>query len=72
MINHKRTERIYKEEGLALRIRRRKKMAAIQRVEALTPTRVNERWSMDFVSDALLMSDNYNYRPTTIIITGKS
>ena len=53
VINHKRTERIYKEEGLALRIRRRKKMAAIQRIEALTPTRVNERWSMDFVSDAL-------------------
>lgn len=53
VINHKRTERIYKEEGLALRIRRRKKMAAIQRVEALAPTRVNERWSMDFVSDAL-------------------
>ncbi len=53
VINHKRTERIYKEEGLALRIRRRKEMAAIRRVEALTPTRVNERWSMDFVSDAL-------------------
>jgi putative transposase len=27
MINHKRTERIYRQEGLALRIRRRKKMA---------------------------------------------
>ena len=53
VINHKRTERIYKEEGLALRIRRRKKMAAIQRIEAPAPTRVNERWSMDFVSDAL-------------------
>lgn len=48
VINHKRTERIYKEEGLALRIRRRKKMAAIQRVEAIAPTRANERWSMDF------------------------
>src|SRR3989338_469329 len=53
VINHKRTERIYKEEGLALRIRRRKKMAAIQRSEAPAPTRVYERWSMDFVSDAL-------------------
>jgi putative transposase len=50
---HKRTERIYREEGLALRIRRRKKMAAIQRIEAPAPTRINERWSMDFVSDAL-------------------
>jgi putative transposase len=53
VINHKRTERIYKEEGLSLRIRRRKKMAAIQRIEAPMPTRPNERWSMDFVSDAL-------------------
>ena len=69
VINHKRTERIYKEEGLALRIRRRKKMAAIQRIEAPAPTRVNERWSMDFVSDvlssgrkirALTMVDDYS------------
>jgi len=65
VINHKRTERIYKEEGLALRIRRRKKMAAIQRIEALAPTRVNERWSMDFVSDAL--SSGRKIRALTIV-----
>jgi len=65
IINHKRTERIYKEEGLALRIRRRKKMAAIQRIEALAPTRVNERWSMDFVSDAL--SSGRKIRALTIV-----
>jgi putative transposase len=53
LINHKRTERIYREEGLALRIRRRKKMAAMQRTELPKPGRVNERWSMDFVSDSL-------------------
>jgi putative transposase len=49
VINHKRTERIYKEEGLKLRIRRRKKMAAMQRTETPSPTRANERWSMDFM-----------------------
>lgn len=65
VINHKRTERIYKEEGLALRIRRRKKMAAIQRVEAIAPTRANERWSMDFVSDAL--SSSRKIRALTIV-----
>ena len=65
MINHKRTERIYKEEGLALRIRRRKKMAAIQRSEAPAPTRVNECWSMDFVSDAL--SSGRKIRTLTIV-----
>ena len=65
VINHKRTERIYKEEGLALRIRRRKKMAAIQRIEALAPTRANERWSMDFVSDAL--SNGRKIRALTMV-----
>jgi len=65
VINHKRTECIYKEEGLALRIRRRKKMAAIQRSEAPAPTRVNERWSMDFVSDAL--SSGRKIRTLTIV-----
>ncbi|OGX00439.1 MAG: integrase [Omnitrophica bacterium RIFCSPLOWO2_02_FULL_45_16] len=65
VINHKRTERIYKEEGLALRIRRRKKMAAIQRSEAPAPTRVNERWSMDFVSDVL--SSGRKIRTLTIV-----
>ena len=65
VINHKRTERIYREEGLALRIRRRKKMAAIQRIEAPAPTRVNERWSMDFVSDAL--SSGRKIRTLTIV-----
>lgn len=65
VINHKRTERIYKEEGLALRIRRRKKMAAIQRSGASTPTKINERWSMDFVSDAL--SSGRKIRTLTIV-----
>ena len=65
VINHKRTERIYREEGLALRIRRRKKMAAIQRSEAPAPTRAGERWSMDFVSDAL--SNGRKIRTLTIV-----
>lgn len=51
-INHKLTYRIYQEEGLALRrrYRRRQRSAAtrLQRAHA-----VNERWSMDFVTDAL-------------------
>lgn len=51
--NHKRTERIYKEEGLALSIRRRKKRASVMRIELEKPTRPNEQWAMDFVSDCL-------------------
>jgi len=33
VINHKRTERIYREEGLTLRIRRRKKLASQDRID---------------------------------------
>ena len=53
VINHKRTERIYREEGLALAIRRRKKRASVMRIELNKPTRPNEQWAMDFVSDSL-------------------
>jgi putative transposase len=51
--NHKRTERIYREERLALRIRRRKKLASQGRVEITRANRRNELWAMDFMQDAL-------------------
>jgi putative transposase len=54
VINHKRTERIYREEGLSLRKRRRRKTAAQSRVVFPAPTRPNERWSMDFVTDSIV------------------
>ena len=52
VINHKRTERIYSEEGLALRKKRRRKGAARARETVPSPVRLNQRWSMDFVSDS--------------------
>jgi putative transposase len=52
VINHKRTERIYHEEGLALRRKRHKKGAASARVMLPPPERTNERWSMDFVTES--------------------
>jgi putative transposase len=54
MLNHKRTERIYREEGLSLRRRKRKKMAAQTRIVLPAPTGPNERWSMDFVTDSVV------------------
>jgi putative transposase len=51
--NHKRTERLYREEGLAVRRRRRKRLPAGPRAERPAPARPNERWSMDFVHDRL-------------------
>jgi len=54
VINHKRTERIYHEEGLALRRKRRRKGAAGVRVVLPFPQRINERWSMDFVTESII------------------
>jgi putative transposase len=53
VINHKRTERIYREEGLALRRKRRRKGAAGARAIFPLPQRTNERLSMDFVTDSI-------------------
>lgn len=52
-INHKRTERIYREEGLSLRIRRRKKMASQIRTDIVKPDHPNHIWGMDFMRDSL-------------------
>ena len=50
VINHKRTERIYHEEELTLRRKRRRKGAAGARVSIPSPQRTNERWSMEVSS----------------------
>jgi len=52
-VNHKRVYRIYRTEGLAVRRRRRKRRGSSARAKLPVPTRVNERWSMDFVHDTL-------------------
>ena len=51
-INHKCTERLYQEEGLSLRKRKRKRISHI-RLELPKATRPNQYWAMDFVSDTL-------------------
>lgn len=53
VVNHKRTERIYRESGLSLKMRKRHKRASTVRMELPEPSRPNERWAMDFVSDSL-------------------
>lgn len=52
-INHKQTERLYLEEQLQIIIRRREKAAATLRVLLAYQDRINQRWSMDFMSDNL-------------------
>ena len=65
-VNHKRVYRLYREEGLAVRRKRKGKRAAgAARQPRTTPTRCQERWSMDFVSDAL--SDGRKFRSLNIV-----
>lgn len=53
-INHKRTARIYREMGLQVKKRKRKRIQRIPKIVRPTPTRPNEVWSMDFVHDWLM------------------
>ena len=67
VVNHKRTERIYQEERLTLRIRRRKKLASQGRIEISKAERPDELWAMDFMQDALY--DGRRFRVLPIIDT---
>lgn len=50
--NHKRIERIYREEKLQVPKRKKRKTAYKRKERPAPPVRMNERWSMDFVHDA--------------------
>jgi len=52
-VNHKKVERIYREEGLSLYRRARKKATAVPRVTLPTPARPGVCYAMDFVHDRL-------------------
>ena len=49
--NHKRIERIYREERLQVPKRKRRRISRNRKEKPEGPLRVNERWSMDFVHD---------------------
>lgn len=52
-INHKKIFRLYQRLGLKVRKRGGRKRALGMRVARQRPTKVNQRWSLDFVSDSL-------------------
>ena len=53
-VNHKRVYRLYVQEGLVLRTKKPKRRRSVVARSALPrPTRRNQVWSMDFVSDEL-------------------
>lgn len=53
LVNHKRVERLYRQEGLSPRWRRRRKRLSHLRVVRRVPEAANQRSLMDFVSDSL-------------------
>ena len=65
VMNHKRSERIYGEERLSLRTKRRRRKMPALRIVRPEPTKPNEVWAMDFVSDALY--DCRRFRMLTVV-----
>jgi transposase InsO family protein len=75
LVNYKRVERLYREERLQVRRRKRKKVPVGERQPLLRPTRANEVWSMDFVFDrtaegrvikCLVIVDDATHEPVAI------
>jgi len=65
-VNLKRVRRLYRLEGLQLRLRvRRRKHRALHRGPAPVPSGPAQRWSMDFVHDAL--ADGRQFRIRTVV-----
>ena len=64
-VNHKKIKRLYREENLMVRKRSGRKRALGTRRPMHVPERTNERWSLDFVSDAF--TDGRKFRVLAIV-----
>ena len=64
-VNHKKIQRIYREEGLRVRRKKRKQVAQMPREPRPVPERQDERWSIDFIQDTL--TDGRCFRALNIV-----
>lgn len=64
-VNHKRVYRIYREEGLQLPKHRRKRLRSVARQPIIQAVTVNDRWSIDFMGDALI--DGRRFRTFNVL-----
>ena len=64
-MNHKKLFRLYREEGLSVRKRGGRKRALGARSPMMLPDQPNQRWSLDFVSDAL--NNGRRFRVLTVV-----
>ena len=53
-VNHKKTYRLYREQGLSVRKRKRKRIGIAERLPLAVPSGPNQSWSMDYVADGLI------------------
>ena len=65
LVNLKRIYRLYTQEGLTVRRRKRRRRVPRGVPRLPTPTRINERWSLDFVLDVL--DDGRRFRILTVV-----
>jgi putative transposase len=65
VVNHKRVHRIYRDAGLQVRRRRRKRLTRAERAPLAVPSQRRERWSMDFTVDTL--ADGRGFRTLNIV-----
>lgn len=65
VLNHKKLYRLYREERLTVRKRGGRKRALGTRAPMVLPQGSNQRWSLDFVSDAL--ADSRRFRILAIV-----
>lgn len=64
-MNLKKLRRLYKQEKLAVRKRGGRKQALGTRRPIVLPSRANERWSLDFISDAF--TDGRRFRVLAVV-----
>ena len=61
-VNAKRVWRLYREEGLTVRTKRRKKLAGRARVPPSRATAPQDRWSMDFVHNSRFVTRVHRHK----------
>lgn len=64
-INHKRVYRVYREAGLAVHRKKRKRVAQANRQPRVVPAEANQQWSMDFMRDTL--ADGRAFRVLNVV-----
>ena len=72
VVNHKRVYRLYREEGLSVRKRGRKRVSREGRLPLEAPLRPNQLWCLDFMQDALWWARRFRLLTVVDVYTRES